>query len=227
MSSQVTLLPKAKIAGMIKMVGATKSKLFALIDDAAIQCQLHAHKHGDLTLMQSLINETVGTKYEQTLKVWAGNFLPVKVMTDKAGHVTSMTMQDGWQKSPKWNKLVEQPAENAPADAKPVVVSPSVLEERRRIKATERSTANAAGQTPVNTAPTFTTFERAVKIVIADVEKRGADIRPDHRALCAEYIADLKALNLKYEARALKVNKAAAAPSIKDVVKAGKQKIAA
>lgn len=153
------LLAPKQIDALIKSVGATKAKLFDLIDTASVQCMLHARKHGDLTKTERLINECIGTKYEASLKRWVSTFMPVDAKTTE--HGVALTMKQGWAQSDKWDKAVE----------KDNVIAPSVLEDRRLAKQTETN-----GGATDDELLAFNDYLKMAQRLVKSIDDKGARI---------------------------------------------------
>lgn len=58
----------------IKAIGAAVSKLESRIHVAAVSCLVHAEKHGDVTLMQSLIAALGKSQRRNALLAWCVNY---------------------------------------------------------------------------------------------------------------------------------------------------------
>lgn len=75
---------KAKINASIKRINTNRTSLVELIQVTGLACMLHAHMHGDVTLLNKL-SDAVGNGMKSTaFKLWAMDFAPVSLSTDKA-----------------------------------------------------------------------------------------------------------------------------------------------
>jgi hypothetical protein len=75
---------KTKIAANIKSINTKRATLVALIQTTAVACAFHAHKHGDVTLLNNLCDAVGGGMKSTALKLWAMDFAPIQLSTDKA-----------------------------------------------------------------------------------------------------------------------------------------------
>lgn len=75
--TQYVLIEPKKIDAAIKSIGQ-RSKLLDLdIHSTAIQCLLHAEKHGDPRKMDNLLKALGKAHRAEALKVWVGEFSPI------------------------------------------------------------------------------------------------------------------------------------------------------
>lgn len=93
--SNVKLLSKTAITKMQDSIFKTGKDLNAKVHECAVQCMLHAQKHGDTTLMERLVKglqENLPGYVVAGLVKWSKDNSPVVVETDTKGHVTGSHM---------------------------------------------------------------------------------------------------------------------------------------
>jgi hypothetical protein len=82
----VTMLPNNRVVTMIGQVQKLGVKLDTLIHNTAVQCMLHARRqpegHGDVTLMQRLVESLGKSTRRKGLLVWMEMFSPIRVNGD-------------------------------------------------------------------------------------------------------------------------------------------------
>lgn len=70
---------KTKIKATIKRIGVTRAKLIEDIQQAALAVCLHAHQHGDVTLINLLYSTVSGGMKQTALGLWMLDFAPVSL----------------------------------------------------------------------------------------------------------------------------------------------------
>lgn len=97
-TSTAKLLSKSKIDALISDAVKTTAKGLALIHVAAVQCMLHAEKHGDVTLAARLVQEVKDNckgVVVAGLNKWFKDHSPIKLATDEDGKVVGSLLKEG------------------------------------------------------------------------------------------------------------------------------------
>ncbi len=103
------MLPTKTVSKMIASIAKRAAKLDVDIHIAAIQCMLHAQKHGDVTLMDSLVNSLGKSHRKLGLMIWVTGFSPIAWNGDgKVGLLKAETKKfvafdiEGADETPFW-----------------------------------------------------------------------------------------------------------------------------
>ena len=76
--TQLVLIEPKKIDDAIKSIGERSQILDFDIHTTAVQCLLHAEKHGDPRKMNNLINALGKAHRAKTLKLWVETYSPIR-----------------------------------------------------------------------------------------------------------------------------------------------------
>lgn len=71
------MLPTKQVSKMIASIAKRAAKLDVDIHIAAIQCMLHAQEHGDVTLIDRLVNSLGKSHRKLGLMIWVTGFSPI------------------------------------------------------------------------------------------------------------------------------------------------------
>lgn len=87
--AEFKLLSKTEIMKQIKGLGAEVKRLDDKIKDIALQCLAHAKAHGDVTLMDALIDELPKGYFNNGFRQWMNNNSPIRI-DPKTGKIRQM-----------------------------------------------------------------------------------------------------------------------------------------
>lgn len=94
------ILPRDQVLAEIETIGKDSKAMGTRIQNAMIQSALHAHKHGDLTLLTALYQSLCTSQRKETLKQFIIAMFPVKYeVTDAKKNVAQFVMdseRDSW-----------------------------------------------------------------------------------------------------------------------------------
>lgn len=210
----VKLLSAGKISLLITKAISAASAALSLIHEAAVQCMLHAEKHGDVTLAQRLVQEVKDNCpgiVVAGLNEWYREYSPIN-LTMENGQVKAKLLKEGEKGYKAFNsaEAAEKKALNTAevkSRAERPITKPTIAFFKQRIqgfaKQVERYQENAPEDQKMSEAEVAT-----VKTWLLSISEFGNRVSLISEAPSADNVADAKGGNRKTVIKAKRARRA-------------------